>query len=154
MSQFGDARPLTLEGGKDGRHPRRLRCSRTTRLRPLEGTIFSVTITGPRIVTESDLAAPYQRSRCPPHAAGGQHAAARLAGLKSVRLTSRFLRSTPIVEIDSQGFTSAAWSTLQRDGAAVVCPTTGQIEFFMHAKTGGRDNSVAYAKIPGERTEG
>ena len=53
-----------------------------------------------------------------------------------------------LVEIDSQGFTNAAWSTLQRDGADVVCPTTGQIEFFMQAKSGLRDNSVAFAKIP------
>ena len=60
----------------------------------------------------------------------------------------QFLRSTTLVEIDSQGFTSGAWSNLQRDGADVVCPTTGHLEFFMHAKTGGRDNSVAFAKIP------
>ena len=60
----------------------------------------------------------------------------------------RFLRSTPLVEIDSQQFTNAVWSNLQRDGADVVCPTTGQLEFFMHAKTGGRDNSIAFAKIP------
>ena len=60
----------------------------------------------------------------------------------------QFLRSTTLVEIDSQGFTSGAWSNLQRDGADVVCPTTGHLEFFMRAKTGGRDNSVAFAKIP------
>ena len=33
----------------------------------------------------------------------------------------QFLRSTTLVEIDSQGFTSGAWSNLQRDGADVVC---------------------------------
>ena len=70
------------------------------------------------------------------------------AGLEVSTAEIRFLRSTPIVEIDSQGFTNAAWSTLQRDGADVVCPTTGQIEFFMQAKSGLRDNSVAFAKIP------
>ena len=70
------------------------------------------------------------------------------AGLEVSTAEIRFLRSTPLVEIDSQQFTNAAWSNLQRDGADVVCPTTGQLEFFMHAKTGGRDNSVAYAKIP------
>ena len=55
-AQFGDARPLTLEGGKVGGDPGVYVVS-AGRLRPLEGTIFSVTITGPRIVTESDLAA-------------------------------------------------------------------------------------------------
>ena len=55
-AQFGDARPLTLEGGKVGGTPGVYLVS-TARLRPLEGTIFRVTITGPRIVTESDLAA-------------------------------------------------------------------------------------------------
>ena len=70
------------------------------------------------------------------------------AGLEVSTAEIRFLRSTPLVEIDSQQFTNAVWSNLQRDGADVVCPNTGQLEFFMHAKTGGRDNSVAYAKIP------
>ena len=58
------------------------------------------------------------------------------------------MRSTPLVEIDSQPFTSGAWSNLQRDGADLVCPTAGQVEFFMQAKSGGRDNSIAFAKIP------
>ena len=70
------------------------------------------------------------------------------AGLEVSTAEIRFLRSTPLVEIDSQQFTNAVWSNLQRDGADVVCPTTGKLEFFMQAKTGGRDNSVAYAKIP------
>ena len=43
-TQFGDARPLTLEGGKVGGTPGVYLVS-TERLRPLEGTIFSVTIT-------------------------------------------------------------------------------------------------------------
>ena len=54
-AQFGNKRPLTLEGGKVGGDPGVYLVS-NTRLRPLEGTIFSATITGPRIVTESDLA--------------------------------------------------------------------------------------------------
>ena len=70
------------------------------------------------------------------------------AGLEVSTAEIRFLRSTPLVEIDSQQFTNAVWSNLQRDGADVVCPTTGQIEIFMHSKSGMRDNSVAYAKIP------
>ena len=141
-AQFGDARPLTLDAGKAGVY-----VVSTDRLIPLEGTIFSVTITGPRIVTESDLAAHVgdpDAHHVPPTGGGGGEA----GGLEVSTVEVRFLRSTPIVEIDSQGFTNAAWSTLQRDGADVVCPTTGKLEFFMQAKTGGRDNSVAYAKIP------
>ena len=80
----------------------------------------------------------------PPAGGGGGEA----AGLEVATAEIRFLRSTPLVEIDSQQFTSSAWSTLQRDGADVVCPTAGQIEVFMQAKSGGRDNSVVYAKIP------
>ena len=143
-AQFGDARPLTLDAGKVGGNPGIYLVS-TGRLRPLEGTIFRVTITGPRIVTESDLAAHASDpdAHHTPPAGGGEG-----AGLEVSTAEIRFLRSTPLVEIDSQQFTNAVWSNLQRDGADVVCPTTGQIEFFMHAKTGGRDNSVAYAKIP------
>ena len=55
-AQFGAARPLTVDGGEAGGGPGVYLVS-TARLRPHEGTIFSVTITGPRIVTESDLAA-------------------------------------------------------------------------------------------------
>ena len=145
-AQFGNARPLTLEGGKVGGNPGVYVVS-TGRLRPLEGTIFSVTITGPRIVTESDLAAHTSDPNAhhtPPAGGGGGEA----AGLEVATAEIRFLRSTPLVEIDSQQFTSSAWSTLQRDGADVVCPTAGQIEVFMQAKSGGRDNSVVYAKIP------
>ena len=143
-AQFGNKRPLTIDAGKVGGNPGVYLVS-TARLRPLEGTIFSVTITGPRIVTESDLAAHVSDpdAHHTPPAGGGEG-----AGLEVSTAEIRVLRSTPLVEIDSQQFTNAAWSNLQRDGADVVCPTTGQLEFFMHAKTGGRDNSVAYAKIP------
>ena len=139
-AQFGDARPLTIDAGNPGVY-----LVSTARLRPLEGTIFSVTITGPRIVTESDLAAHVSDpdAHHTPPAGGGEG-----AGLEVSTAEIRFLRSTPLVEIDSQQFTNAVWSNLQRDGADVVCPTTGKLEFFMHAKTGERDNSIAYAKIP------
>ena len=139
-AQFGNKRPLTIDAGNPGVY-----LVSTARLRPLEGTIFSVTITGPRIVTESDLAAHVSDpdAHHVPPAGGGEG-----AGLEVSTAEIRFLRSTPLVEIDSQQFTNAVWSNLQRDGADVVCPTTGQIEFFMHAKTGARDNSAAYAKIP------
>ena len=112
------------------------------------GDVFKVFLVGPRIVTESDLAAHTSDpdAHHVPQTGGGGGGAG--AGLQVSTAEIRFLRSTPIVEIDSQGFTNAAWSTLQRDGADVVCPTTGQIEFFMQAKSGLRDNSVAFAKIP------
>ena len=144
-AQFGDARPLTLEGGKVGGNPGVYLVS-TARLRPLEGTIFSVTVVGPRLVTESDLAAHVSdpdAHHMPPADPGPGG-----SDLEVSTAEIRFLRSTPLVEIDSQQFTNAAWSNLQRDGADLVCPTTGKLEFFMQAKTGGRDNSVAYAKIP------
>ena len=143
-AQFGGKRPLTLEGGKVGGNPGIYLVS-TARLRPLEGTIFSATITGPRIVTESDLAAHASDpdAHHVPPAGGGEG-----AGLQVSTAEIQFLRTTTIVEIDAEQFTNAVWSNLMRDGADVVCPTTGQLEFFMHAKTGGRDNSVAYAKIP------
>ena len=63
-AQFGDARPLTLEGGKVGGTPGVYVVS-TDRLGPLEGTIFSVTITGPRLVLESELFDHTADPRCP-----------------------------------------------------------------------------------------
>ena len=140
-AQFGNARPLTIDGDPG------VYLVSTDRLGPLEGTIFSVTITGPRIVTESDLAAHASdpdAHHIPPAGGGGGEA----GGLEVATAEIRFLRSTPLVEIDSQPFTSGAWSNLQRDGADLVCPTAGQVEFFMQAKSGGRDNSIAFAKIP------
>ena len=73
-AQFGNKRSLTLEGWQGGRHPWRLRWFRPPGKDPLEGhDFFSVTITGPRLVTESDLADACRRSRCAPHAAGRRH---------------------------------------------------------------------------------
>ena len=140
-AQFGNARPLTIDGDPG------VYLVSTDRLRPLEGTIFSVTITGPRIVTESDLAAHASdpdAHHIPPAGGGGGEA----GGLEVATAEIQFLRSTTLVEVDSQPFTSGAWSNLQRDGADLVCPTAGQVEFFMQAKSGGRDNSIAFAKIP------
>ena len=51
---FGNKLPLTIADGKVGGNPGVYRVT-TVRLRPLEGTIFSVTITGPRIVVEAEL---------------------------------------------------------------------------------------------------
>ena len=109
------------------------------------GDVFKVFLVGPRLITESDLAAHASDpvAHHTPPAGGGPGG----SDLEVSTAEIRFLRSTTLVEIDSQQFTSAAWSNLQRDGADVVCPTAGKLEFFMHSKSGLRDNSVAYAKI-------
>ena len=113
------------------------------------GDVFKVFLVGERLVTESDLAAhagdPDAHHAVPPAGPGGGGEA---GGLEVATAEIRFLRSTTLVEVDSQPFTSGAWSNLQRDGADLVCPTAGQVEFFMQAKSGGRDNSIAFAKIP------
>ena len=140
--QFGNQRSLAIDGDPG------VYVVSTDRLGPLEGTIFSATLTGPRLVTESDLdahASDPDAHHVPQTGGGGGGAG---AGLQVSTAEIRFLRSTTLVEIDSSQFTSTAWSNLQRDGADLVCPTSGQLEVFMYAKTGGRDNSVAFAKIP------
>ena len=86
------------------------------------GDVFKVFLVGDRIVTESDLAdhvGDPDAHHTPP-AGGGEG-----AGLEVSTAEIRFLRSTPLVEIDSQGFTSTAWSNLQRDGADVGMPDLG-----------------------------
>ena len=97
-----------------------------------------------------------QRSRCASCTTQQAVPAAALgAGLEVSTAEIRFLRSTPLVEIDSQQFTNAAWSNLQRDGADLVCPTTGKLEFFMQAKTGEVGITLSpIAKIPASRTAG
>ena len=56
--------------------------------------------------------------------------------------------STPLVNAAAHAVDDTNWSNLQADGADVVCPDTGEIEIFVYAKSGLRDNSVAYAKVP------
>ena len=69
-AQFGDAATAYPRRRQGGRHPGVYLVS-TARLRAARrNDFFRITITGPRLVTESDLADAYQRSRCPPHAAG------------------------------------------------------------------------------------
>ena len=59
-------------------------------------------------------------------------------------------RADILVDINSLPITEAAWSTLYEvDGTTeIVCPETGEIEFLAYAKSGPRDNAVAYAKFP------
>ena len=59
-------------------------------------------------------------------------------------------RADILVDINSLPITEAAWSTLYDvDGTTeIVCPETGEIEFLAYAKSGLRDNAVAYAKFP------
>ena len=56
--------------------------------------------------------------------------------------------STPLVNAAAHAVDDTNWSNLQADGADVVCPDTGELEIFVYAKSGLRDNSVAYAKVP------
>ena len=131
-AQFGDARPLTLEGGKVGGDPGVYLVS-TARLRPLEGTIFSVTITGPRIVTESDLAAHVgdpDAHHVPPTGMGGG----------------------PTVLYEAS--TAAIGTATGLIAGNVVCPETGALEFYFQGLTGTRQGGVAYARIPVARIRG
>ena len=130
-AQFGDARPLTLEGGKVGGTPGVYLVS-AGRLRPLEGTIFSVTITGPRIVTESDLAAHVgdpDAHHVPPAGMGGG----------------------PVVLYEA---TAAIGTATGLIAGNVVCPETGALEFYFEGLTGTRQGGVAYARIPVARIRG
>ena len=131
-AQFGDARPLTLEGGKVGGDPGVYLVS-TARLRPLEGTIFSVTIVGPRIITESDLAAHAgdpDAHHMPPTGMGGR----------------------PIVLYEAA--TAAIGTATGLIAGNVVCPAIGQIELYADQTTGTRQGGVAYARIPAARIRG
>ena len=130
-AQFGDARPLTLEGGKVGGDPGVYLVS-TARLRPLEGTIFRVTITGPRIVTESDLAAHVSdpdAHHVPPAGMGGG----------------------PVALYEA---TAAIGTASGLIAGNVVCPETGALEFYFEGLTGTRQGGVAYARIPAARIRG
>ena len=131
-AQFGDARPLTLEGGKVGGDPGVYVVS-TGRLRPLEGTIFSVTITGPRIVTESDLAAhagdPDAHHTPPAGSMGGG----------------------PVVLYEA---TAAIGTASGLIAGNVACPETGELQFYFEGLTGTRQGAVAYARIPAARIRG
>ncbi len=131
-AQFGDARPLTLEGGKVGGDPGVYLVS-TARLRPLEGTIFSATITGPRIVTESDLAdhaADPDAHHTPPTGSMG---------------------GGPVVLYEATAAIGTASGLIAGD---VACPETGALEFYFEGLTGTRQGAVASARIPAARVRG
>ena len=127
-AQFGDARPLTLDAGKAGVY-----VVSTDRLRALEGTIFSVTITGPRIVTESDLAAHASdpdAHHTPPAGGGGGEAVVLYEATAAIGTASGLIAGN------------------------VVCPETGALEFYFEGLTGTRQGGVAYAQIPVARIRG
>ena len=128
--QFGNQRSLTIDGDVG------VYFVSTDRLGPLAGTIFSITLTAPRLVTEDDLAAHAgdpNAHHVPPAGGGGGGG----AGLQVSTAEIQFLRSTTLVEVDSQPFTSGAWSNLQRDGADLVCRPPARSNFFMQAKSAG-----------------
>ena len=62
----------------------------------------------------------------------------------------RHTRSTLLYETDSTAFTDAVWVDIYEvDGATqIVCPDNGEIEVYAYAKSGLRDDSVAYARFP------
>ena len=127
-AQFGGKRPLTLEGSNAGVY-----LVSTARHRPLEGTVFSVTITGPRLITESDLAAHVSDpvAHHTPPAGGGP--------------------GGPAVLYES---TAAIGTASGLIAGNVVCPETGALEFYFEGLTGTRQGGVAYARIPVARIRG
>ena len=130
--QFGNQRSLTLDAGKVGGTPGVYLVS-TARLRPLEGTIFSATITGPRLVTESDLAA---------HASDpdAHHVPQTGTG------------GGPTVLFETA--TAAIGTSTGLIAGNVVCPAAGEIELYLDQVTGTRQGGVAYARIPAARIRG
>ena len=109
------------------------------------GDVFKVFLVGDRIVTESDLAAHVSDpdAHHTPPAGGGEG-----AGLEVSTAEIRFCAQRRLWRSTRRDLPTPHGRPCKRDGADVVCPTTGQIEFFMQAKSGLRDNSVAFAKIP------
>ena len=118
-AQFGNKLPLTIADGKVGGNPGVYRVT-TTRLRPLEGTIFSVTIAGPRLVLESDLFAHTSDPDAhhdvppdtPPPASGGGPAVLYEAASVAIGASTGLIAGN------------------------VICPATGDLEFYFEGLTG------------------
>ena len=135
-AQFGNKLPLTIADGKVGGNPGHYVVS-TARLRPLEGTIFRVTITGPRLVLESELFAHVRDPNAhhvppdtPPPAMGGGPAVLYEAASVAIGASTGLIAGN------------------------VVCPPAGALEFYFEGLTGTRQGGVAYARIPAERVRG
>ena len=60
----------------------------------------------------------------------------------------RYKRCTLLADLDSQALTNTTWFTVPQHitGNNLVCPATGEIEVTLWAKSGNRDNSIAYLK--------
>ena len=128
-AEFGDARPLTLDGDAG------VYVVSTGRLGPLEGTIFSVTITGPRLVTEADLA-----DHASDPDAHHTPSTGSMGGAPAVVLY--------------EAATAAIGTASGLIAGNVVCPETGALEFYFEGLTGTRQGAVAYARIPAARVRG
>ena len=135
-AQFGNKLPLTIADGKVGGNPGHYVVS-TARLRPLEGTIFRVTITGPRLVLESELFAHVSDPNAhhvppdtPPPAMGGGPAVLYEAASVAIGASTGLIAGN------------------------VVCPPAGALEFYFEGLTGTRQGGVAYARIPAARVRG
>ena len=220
-AQFENKLPLTIDAGKVGGNPGHYVVS-TARLRPLEGTIFRVTITGPLIITESDLAAHVRdpdAHHVPPAGMGGgpgEDATARASAAtaqtaadtaqaeilaheatphntditaRDDALNARQTAEQAQTAIETHEATPHNTDQTARDAAAaaqmaaeaaaggrptvlfegasvaigamagliagnVVCPETGDLEFYCDQVTGIRQGGVAYARIPAARVRG
>ena len=135
-AQFGNKLPLTIADGKVGGNPGHYVVS-TARLRPLEGTIFSVTITGPRLVLESELFAHVSDPNAhhvppdtPPPGMGGGPAVLYEAASVAIGASTGLIAGN------------------------VVCPPAGALEFYFEGLTGTRQGGVAYARVPAPRIRG
>ena len=131
-AQFGGKRTLSINTGKVGGEPGHYVVS-TARLRPIEGTIFSVTIAGPRLVLESELfahASDPEAHHVPPAGMGGGPAVLYEAASVAIGASTGLIPGN------------------------VVCPENGALEFYFEGLTGTRQGGVAYAKIPAERVRG
>ena len=119
-ARFGNKRPLTIDDGKVGGNPGVYRVS-TARLSPLEGTIFSVTITGPRLVLERELFAHESdpdAHHVPPDTGGGgpgEDATARAAAA-----TAQTAADTAQAEIDTHVASPHNTDQTARDAAAAA----------------------------------
>ena len=148
-AQFGNKLPLTIADGKVGGNPGHYVVS-TARLRPLEGTIFRVTITGPRLVLESELFAHVSDPNAhhvPPDTPPTRHAA---AAAQMAAEAAAGGRPTVLYEAASVAI-GASTGLIAGD---VVCPPAGALEFYFEGLTGTRQGGVAYARIPAARVRG
>ena len=81
--------------------------------------------------------------------AGGGDGGGEGDPVEVTRVDLQFMRSVLLARISAQAITQTTWATIDdEDDDPVVCPSSGQLEILAYAKSGDRDNSIAYAKVP------